>query len=351
MNETTSPSPEAIRAFRRANPGRRERDIAAELGISEAALVAAECGHGAIRIRPDANHLLERAGTFGPVMALSRNDSAVHEKIGVYTDVTLGKHVSMTLGKDIDLRVFPAVWRHGFAVTKVDGDTVRRSLQYFDAMGNAIHKVHLRDESDLAAYVAFVAESRLEDQSPEFVAEPLATSQKAEHQPIDVAELRRAWAALTDTHEFFAMLRTLKAERLPAIRAVGADFAWQLEEGVVAEMFARAAETGLPIMVFIANGGIVQIHSGPIHTIKPMGPWLNIMDETFHMHLRADHIAETWAVRKPTVDGHVTSVEAYGADGELIIQFFGTRKEGQRELGDWRQLVEALPAADRSRAV
>jgi putative hemin transport protein len=74
-----------------------------------------------------------------------------------------------------------------------------------------------------------------------------------------------------------------------------------------------------------------------------MGPWLNVMDETFHLHLRTDHIAELWAVRKPTADGHVTSLEGLDAKGEMIIQFFGKRKEGSSERAEWRSLVEELP--------
>ncbi|HWK14708.1 MAG TPA: ChuX/HutX family heme-like substrate-binding protein, partial [Rhizobiaceae bacterium] len=58
---------------------------------------------------------------------------------------------------------------------------------------------------------------------------------------------------------------------------------------------------------------------------------------------RTDHIREVWAVRKPNTEGHVTSVEAYGSDGELIIQFFGLRKEGRMERDDWRMLAEGLP--------
>lgn len=51
------------------------------------------------------------------------------------------------------------------------------------------------------------------------------------------------------------------------------------------------AET-LPITVFAGSRGCVQIHGGPIRNVKPMGPWFNnIIDETFHMHLRLDHIA------------------------------------------------------------
>jgi putative hemin transport protein len=105
---------------------------------------------------------------------------------------------------------------------------------------------------------------------------------------------------------------------------------------------------GLPIMCFVANDGIVQIHSGPIVSVKEMGPWINVMDPTFHLHLRQDHIAEAWAVRKPTKDGHVTSFEAYNAEGEMIIQFFGKRKEGVAEREEWRAIMEALPKAGTS---
>ena len=98
-----------------------------------------------------------------------------------------------------------------------------------------------------------------------------------------------------------------------------------------------------PIMCFVGNRGCIQIHSGPVTNIKMMGPWLNVMDETFHLHLRTDHVTELWAVRKPTKDGHVTSIEAYDANNELIIQFFGKRHEGEVELEEWRFLAENLP--------
>jgi len=108
-------------------------------------------------------------------------------------------------------------------------------------------------------------------------------------------------------------------------------------------MFDRAVAAQVPIMCFVGNRGCIQIHSGPVSNIKPMGPWLNVMDETFHLHLRTDHIAEVWAVRKPTKDGHVTSLETYDSNGRMIIQFFGKRHEGEVERADWRTLAESLP--------
>ena len=103
MIQTTQPTPSEIRAYRAANPKLRERDIAAQLGISEAALVAAECGLTAVRIDGDANRFLERAAELGEVMALTRNESAVHEKIGVFENIKTGKQAAIVLGENIDL--------------------------------------------------------------------------------------------------------------------------------------------------------------------------------------------------------------------------------------------------------
>ncbi|MFL5018988.1 MAG: hemin-degrading factor [Rhizobium sp.] len=344
MTEQTRPTPAEIRAFRADNPKMRERDIAAQLKISEAALVAAETGISVTRIDGSALKLLERVAGLGEVMALSRNESAVHEKIGVFENIKSGAQAAIVLGENIDLRIFPSRWEHGFAVSKKDGDQERLSLQYFGKAGNAVHKVHLRASSNVEAYHAIVAELKLQDQSQEFVE---AETSNAADETADISrdELRDNWSKLTDTHQFFGMLKRLKIGRQAAVRTVGDDYAWKLDISATAEMMHASVKSGLPIMCFVANDGIVQIHSGPIFNVQAMGPWINIMDPSFHLHLRQDHIAETWAVRKPTTDGHVTSLEAYNAEGEMIIQFFGKRQEGSDERAAWREIMENLPRA------
>ena len=66
-----------------------------------------------------------------------------------------------------------------------------------------------------------------------------------------------------------------------------------------------------------------------------------MLDPRFDMHLRTDHIAEVWAVTKPTRTGDAISVEAFDADGGLIVQIFGYRKDTPAE--PWNALVAALP--------
>ncbi|BCG80048.1 hemin-degrading factor [Mesorhizobium sp. 113-3-3] len=345
MDQRVKPAPHEIRRARTENPKTRERDLAAQLGISEAELVAAHCGDGVVRVEPRVNDLLTGLEAVGEVMALTRNESAVHEKIGVYDKVVTGNHNAMVLGENIDLRIFPKVWAHGFAVEKRDGDEIRRSLQFFDATGEAVHKVHLRPASSLYAYQKLVASLESPNQEPTVnISGPISDDQsEAGATTASPDDLRDRWSRLTDVHQFFGMLKTLKLSRRQAVRMVGTDYAWLLDNDAVRAMFHHAAEGGMPIMCFVGNRGCIQIHSGPVKSIKPMGPWINVLDETFHLHLRTDHIHEVWAVRKPTKDGHVTSLEVYGDDGEMIIQFFGKRHEGESERDDWRFLAENLP--------
>lgn len=343
MQDMAKPSPDAIRRARLDNPRMRERELAAQLGISEAEFVAAWCGDTVRRIEPRVNDLLAGLEAVGEVMALTRNESAVHEKIGVYDKVVPGERAAMVLGAEIDLRIFPAVWKHGFAVEKRDGDQVRRSLQFFDGLGEAVHKVHLRPASDVAAYETLVESLLAADQRPTVeIGEPPAEEAPSRRES-GTEELRARWSAMTDVHQFHGILRDLDLSRREAVGLVGADYAWPLDCGAVGAMMGLAAAEELPIMCFVGNRGCIQIHGGPIREIKPMGPWINVMDPTFHLHLRNDHVREVWAVRKPTRDGHVTSVEAFGADGRMIIQFFGRRAEGSAERPQWRALVESLP--------
>src|SRR3546814_14634235 len=87
---------------------------------------------------------------------------------------------------------------------------------------------------------------------------------------------------------------------------------------------------------------MVQIHTGPVTTLKQVGPWFNVLDPGFNLHLRDGDITEAWVVRKPTRDGIVTALEVYDAEGRQIAQMLGERHDGEKALADWRNLLETL---------
>lgn len=348
----TTLTPEAIRDLRSANTAMRERDFARIHKISEAELVAAYVGEGNTRLTVDIAALLEGMPACGEVMALTRNESVVHEKIGPFEKGSVGPHAGIVLGEQIDLRIFPSRWKHGFAVEKLAEDgTTKRSLQFFDGAGEAVFKIHARPATDLVAWQAMVEKLTAPEQSQVVAAVPYTKSTEATGTPASAEELRTSWDEMTDTHQFFGMLKRLNLTRLEALNMIGETHAWPVaSEATAALLHGAAAQPDLPIMVFVGNPGCIQIHSGPIQSATPMGPWLNVLDETFHMHLRLDHIAQAWVVRKPTDKGHVTSLEVYDANEQLIVQFFGKRIEGQDERSAWRALVEGLPRINQSTA-
>src|SRR5688572_20660550 len=100
-----------------AQPRLRARDAAEALGVSEAELVAAQCGITARPLKMDIEKLFAGLPALGRVMALTRNEHCVHERKGVYEPASFGPMAGIVLGPDIDLRIFPKHWVHLFAVS------------------------------------------------------------------------------------------------------------------------------------------------------------------------------------------------------------------------------------------
>lgn len=334
---------ERIRTARADNPRIRERDLADQLGVSEAELLAAGEGAAVTRIDPAPARLIPLVAGMGDVLALTRNESAVHERDGRYEPFHDGDHAAMVLGEEIDLRIFPSHWVHGFAVERETPEGAKRSIQVFDSHGDAIHKIHLRDHSDVAGFDALVAALKLADPAPLSVT-PRPAVEGAKGDPAKADQLRKEWDELTDTHQFLSMTRKLKMNRLGAYRMVGAPHARPLARDAITHLLNAASEQEVEIMIFVGNEGCIQIHGGPVKKIVAMGPWINVLDPRFDLHLRTDHVAEVWLVNKPTRRGPAISVEAFDKDGYLIAQIFGRKPE--ENMARWNALVETLPKAE-----
>lgn len=330
-------------ALRDDNPGLRPSDVADKLGVTEAELVAARCGDGVRRLDGPWGDLIQDLPGLGIVMALTRNESAVHEKVGCFDKISIFQNMGLVLNEDIDLRIFLNHWHAGFAVSDDTRGTVRQSLQFYDVDGTAVHKVYLREESNHEAFEALVEKYLHADQSagqrslPR--AKPPADRPDAD---IDRVVLRDRWRALQDVHDFHAMLQELGAGRVQAFRLVGDDLAYRVDKDGFRTALEKAAEAETPIMIFAGSPGVIQIHTGPVRKLKEVGPWYNVLDPGFNLHLRQDRVASAWVIKKPTRDGVVTSLEIFGADDQQIAWMFGKRKPGKPESEDWRTLVNAL---------
>ncbi len=329
-------------------PTLRIRNAAQALGVTELELLVLGVGKSVVRLRPEFAAILGKLESLGPLMALTRNDDVVHERHGIYLNASLDKGpVGLFVGRDIDLRIFWGSWAHAFAVTEDGPKGPRRSLQFFAHDGSAIHKVYLTEKSHADAYDGLVASFTHEVQSEKVVV--TARKPRTPEMPdtaVDVSGLREAWLGLKDTHDFHMLLGRFRVSRTQALRlAPEGGHAVRVGGKALRQVLSSAAERALPIMVFVGNPGMIQIHTGAVKNVVDARGWFNVLDPEFNLHVREEAITESWIVRKPTVDGMVTALECYDTNGDQIVQVFGARKPGIPELTEWRNLAAEVENA------
>lgn len=338
----TAPTAAEIRAARIDNPDLRELDLAQKLGIREAQLVAAHTGPSITRIDPTPDRLIPLVQKLGEVMALTRNFACVNEKVGRYEEYRPGTDNAWVVGPDIDLRIFPRFWCYGFMVEKQTDKGLRRSIQIFNEAGIAVHKIHLRDTSDLRAWEHIRETLATGDTSDELKVDPMPAPQTARMDPARTDELRAAWDAMADTHEFSAMCDKLDVNRLGAYRLAGAERARRQPVAAIDRVLEAVRDRELEILFFSGNRGCLQIHAGPVKRLKEMGNWQNILDPGFDMHLRRDLLTEVWLLAKPLRGETVQVLEAYDDAGRLVFQMFPLARNGRDYRAQWVQMLTDL---------
>jgi putative hemin transport protein len=333
----------------------RHKDAAIALGISEAQAIEAHLGLGSnlqnsttgvmrsVRLKADFPALLESLHSAGPLMALTRNQHIVHERTGTYINGSHSGHMGLMLGEDIDLRLFYRQWKYGYLVEEPTDSSPMQSLQFFDHQGDAVHKIFIRAATHLAEFNRIARSFYSTDQTARLL-ELTVPSQNivVDERNVNIATFHNDWREMRDTHEFFGVLKRHNLSRHQALRLAEPQFASEISNTATRQLLEMSSVSFTPIMVFVSNKGCIQIHSGPVNAIKVIGPWLNVLDENFNLHIREDQIASTWVVRKPTADGIVTSLEIYDSQQETMAYFFGVRKPGIPESKTWRNVIGKL---------
>ncbi|MCE3608376.1 hemin-degrading factor [Massilia sp. P8910] len=348
--------------LRTEQPKAMIRDAARTLGVSEAELLATGIGSTVTRLRSDGNdprEIMRRALDLGTVLALTRNENGVIERTGVATrvkpqpaddketvkdDEREARQRNIAggyLGGEIDLRFTFSKWKHAFAVAQPGADgVVKRSLQFFDENGVAIHKIYPKDAAGVAVFDKLVDDFRHPDQNAALtVAARAPKAAELADSKVDVKEFQQAWSEMSDVHQFNRLLAEFKITREQAMRLAPAGMVQRLKPDAVRTLLDEAARQQLPIMSFLGNGAVIQIFSGKISKTAASAGWYNVLDPAFNLHLRESAFKSGWVVRR----AGVTSVEFYDNEGEQVVSFFGVRERGQPQPKSWVDLTAALP--------
>ncbi|HIQ15430.1 MAG TPA: hemin-degrading factor [Leucothrix sp.] len=324
--------------FKEQNPKVRIRDAATQLKTTELELVATSCGKGNTRLKPDFKNILERLEGLGSLMALTRSEHVVHEAHGIYQDMKVHGAVAMFFNPGIDTRFFLSKW---FAVYAVN-ENKRHSLQFFDNKGTAVHKVYVTDESNEKAYFVLIEEFESDNQEAN-ESLPSIKEEEVGLKDIDPTYLRERWLKIRDVHEGNKLIKEYaETQRNEVYSALGEEYAKPLAVDSVEKLLEIASEKSVEIMLFAMNDAAVQAYSGPVKKLMTMGPWFNVLDPDFNLHLRTSGIHKVWMIRKPSDDGWVTTLSVIEKGGTEIMVIADNRKRGESESSQWQTLCSEL---------
>nr|WP_300312958.1 ChuX/HutX family heme-like substrate-binding protein [Halomonas sp.] len=330
---------EALYAIRDTAPYTPAISIAGRLDISEGELQAARLGQDVITLPHSPQDIAARLHALGQVKALTRSTLAVLEQKGEYPSLSGGGQAGLLLDPGgLDLRLIFAHWHWCCLIRDSLPDGERLSLQVFDQHGRAVHKAFRLEGDSTSAWQALWQEGN--HHPPCFTGEQLPQSTSSPTSPPQ--GLAEEWAGLTDVHQFFGLLRRHKLSRRDANALMEGHFTRALTKHSIEHLLERAAATAQSLMLFVASPGCVQIRTGCIPVPERKRGWLNLFAEDATLHLDDANIAQTWAVFKPNRDGGATSLEAFDANGELVLQIFSERREGSPESTAWRNLLDTL---------
>ncbi|WP_163410166.1 heme ABC transporter ATP-binding protein [Flavobacterium ajazii] len=324
-------------SYRDEYPAKPLWQIAEILGVTPAEIMFAGLGDNVILLRPEMDAILQRIEGLGLVKAVTYNEHCEAERIGVYRNFSKEGYTTLFLGEDIDLRIFADRWKIALAVE----DRGKESLQFFDCNGKALHQIYLTGGSYRQVYLDLIAEFKQKDQSAPLLEK---TEQKEREEKrdaeIDISDFHQAWNNMLDTHEFYGLLKRFGLTRTQALRLAPPSRAVQVSLESFRRTILNCSDIEVPVMMFTANEGCVQINTGQLCNVNSNGPWLNLSERSGgETRLNEDDVHSVWHVVKPTVDGDVNSLELYGANGNMIVQFFGERKPGIPELESWKKVL------------
>ena len=216
------------------NPGKYARDIAGLMNISEAELTFARVGHDAWRLRGEIREILGALEAVGETKCICRNNYAVHEQVGSFTNQHLNGHAGLVLNpRALDLRLFLNQWASAFHISEATARGERQSIQFFDHQGDALLKVYATDNTDVSAWGDVLTRFIIADNPSLALKKP---DMPAHAENAQAALVDNEWRAMTDVHQFFSLLKRHNLSRQQAFRLVGDDLACRVENSALAQL-------------------------------------------------------------------------------------------------------------------
>jgi len=270
----------------------RIRDISNKLNVSEAELLSLSVNDSVsfLYINDFNQFFTYLLSNIDKVMFLIRSEFVVHEKIiNPYDYEIINDSIINKKNNSLLIKFNSETFKYSFFEIKRHNNRTLKSFQFFDYYGTSVLKIYLKGKKDV-----------------EF--ENLANQYNIEYK----YQIQKDF--ISDKYVEFKNRRSAK---MPPY----SDFKLTLRQ-----LLNDIAKKSIPVNIYAFGIECVQCHSDIIKNIVDYGPWLNVMDKNFNIHVLENKIS---LCNSSIRDGN-NCIDFYDINNNLVLSV--SDKKSQNEF-------------------
>ena len=264
----------------------RIRDAAKKLGVSELELLVTKINDEVqyLLINDFHKFFISLFENIKSLMFLIRNDVSVHEKTVNSSDLKISKDgfINCSESRSPFLNIDFNNFIHCFYESKIHAGRRLCSLQIFDYFGDSVIKIYNRDDGINFERICKKNISLYENQV----------------ENISKSKIHKNFEYINSVNRYFMNPKlTIREEK------ISNDF--------LRKVFDLVSKNNFPIQIHLVGNNCIQYHRDIIKNIKIFGPWFNVMDKNFNLHLMDENIETTKLIEFSKDDKKYFSLEFF----------------------------------------
>lgn len=329
----------ALQGVRQAQPAASLREWAALLNASEGDLQASRIGQENVWPLRDAFSVLYQLSALEEVEVTAYNDlGSIHYR-GCFSAPDLCLDHPRQLGiqfltSSLHLKLQLEHWYWGCAT--------QQRLDFFTRNGRRFMSLSPTRATNQTAWQTLLDQHADTQASHQPLFEPASLRHREHPMPQDLATLELEWRNMSDPQQIPALLQRHKTTYFATLCSISPKLARSVSLNSFEQLLNSACQLQLPLSIAMISEGCVQTCKKAL--LKPFSGKGTLVLEWQEGQARLDPSLFEFAfiTRKPLGDSWISSLEVFGASGEMLLQVQGYQAEGRAENLALREVFSSL---------
>ena len=286
--------------FQQDNPKVRIRDAAYQMKVSEAELLSTEINETvSFLLIEDMTAFIKDVLKVDKIMLLIRSDYVVHEKTIKTKNIRLEDNQIIDLDKnDCSILNFNMdAFEYVFFQKKMHSNRELKSFQFFDKVGRAILKIYLKGK-DLGLFDEI-----------ELKYKKIYNYEMQSDLDISNSDLLDSKIKINLPYDTSNSKTTCRDISVKSLRLI----------------LENASDMKTPIQIHALGLGTIQYHRNTVRNIVDYGPWVNVIDQKFNLHVLENGLTKASLVKHQFKDCQQYLVNFFDKNNTHVLGITGLK--------------------------